>query len=413
MKKIIALLLFGILLFGCTLPTIPGTETGGAQGGAPASSTPRPATGGTTGQQPAPGAGDGTPETGNGGPETVAEPPPQTADRQQLIRWFVMNKLMDSAGAVKYSYNSTYYSSQSVWMVMDYALETNDEGLFQKEHSLLSAEFLDADYGLAYGALDSQKAPMQVSNLYYSRTGDNLRIAKALFAAHGKWGGTEYSNNAQRIGRSLYSYGVFGNVLVKESYWSGSGISPATRMRTADPEWSVMDRYKQGNQGWNSVTTSTRSHTLGCTESGFFWPEFNVANPSCDYGSGNSVAKTVDSLQAAISFADLGALTPAITTFTKISNEYNQARLISNGYLIPLNGVGNRQEDPGTYATMGLLAVKLDRCDFAAKMRDEVLRYFVDDTSSPLYGSISQEGDSYAYDNLEALIFLEEYGDRC
>ena len=84
-----------------------------------------------------------------------------------------------------------------------------------------------------------------------------------------------------------------------------------------------------------------------------------------------------------------------------------------SGYLIPLNGVGNRQEDPGTYATMGLLAVKLDRCDFAAQMRDEVLRYFVDDASSPLYGSVSQGGDAYAYDNLEALIFLEEYGDRC
>ncbi|MDD2655763.1 MAG: hypothetical protein PHQ80_03800 [Candidatus ainarchaeum sp.] len=399
MKKMMALLLFGILLFGCTLPSLPETGTGATGPG-----TPHPATEGSPAEQP---------------PATVApevpaqEPPPQTANKQELVRWFVMNRLMDSEGAVRYSYNSTSYSSQSVWMVMDYALDTWDEGLFQKEYAFFSGKFVDGDCGLAYAALDSQKAPEQKNNLYYSATGDNLRIAKALFAAHDRWGGTEYSDAAQGLGRSMLSHSVFGNILVKESYWSGSGSSPATRMRSADADWSVLERLKLEGQGWNAVATATRSRTLGCTESGFFWPEFNVANPSCDYGSGNSMARTVDSLQSAIAFADMNALEPAVITFTKISNEYNQLHIISNGYTIPLNGIGNRQEDPGTYATMGLLAVKLNRCEFAAKMRDRVLDYFVGDATSPLYGSISQGGDAYAYDNLEALIFLEEYGKVC
>lgn len=406
MKKIIALLVFGILLFGCTMPTLPGTEGGQPAGGAPGG-TGGPVTGG---EQPA--GGNGTPATGNEEPQ-AQEPPPQTADRQQLIRWFVMNKLMDADGGVRSSLNSTSYSSQSVWMMMEYALETNDEELFAEEYAFFTAKFLDEDYNLAYASLDSLKNPKKKDNLYYSSTGDNLRIAKALFAAHEKWGGTEYSNTAERIGASLAANSVFTQVLVKESYWSGSGISPATRMRSADPEWSVMEKFKLDNQVWVGITERTRSHVLGCTESGFFWPEFNVANPSCDYGAGNSVARTVDSLQSAMAFADLNAFEPAVITFSKISNELNQEDLISNGYLIPRNGVGNKQEDPGTYATMGLLAVRLNRCDAAAKLRDKVLDYFVDDAASPLYGSITQEGDAHAYDNLEALIFLEEYGDVC
>lgn len=405
MKKIIALLLFGILLFGCTLPSIP--ETGNGQPTAPSPGTPQPPAGG--------GTPPGQPSINETPTETPAaqEPPPQTANRQELIRWFVMNKLMDSEGGVRETYNSTSYSSQSVWMIMDYALATWNETLFQKEYAFFSGNFLDGNYNLAYGSLDAQKEPERKNNLYYSSTGDNLRIAKALFAAHERWGGTNYSNAAQRMGNSMVANSVFSQVLVKESYWGAGGISPATRMRTADAEWSVLEKFKLNDRNWVAVTTSTRSRTLGCTESGLFWPEFNVANPSCDYGSGNSVAMTVDSLQSAISFADLNALEPAVITFTKVSNEYNQGHIISDAYAIPLNAVGNREEDPGTYATMGLLAVKLNRCDFAAGMRDKMLEYFVDDTASPLYGSISKGGDAYAYDNLEALIFLDAYSDAC
>jgi len=255
--------------------------------------------------------------------------------------------------------------------------------------------------------------PIMKNGRYYSSTGDNLRIVRYLFDAKDKWGTSAYSDTAWAISNSLLANAVFTDVLVKESYWSGSTIVPATRMRTADPEWVAMQRLSREKEGWTSVMERTRSHTLGCSESGLFWPEYNAASPMCDYGEGQSTAKTVDIANTAIALADIQTLETAIITFSKLTNEYNQEEIISSEYAIPHNGVGNEAPNAATYAVMGRLATELDRCDFAASMRDEVLRYFVSDSASPLYGSIAMDGKAYAYDNLQALLFLEEYADRC
>ena len=424
MKKIIALLLFGILLFGCTMPgagagtgsgTGTGTGTGsgtGTSGGGttvtPGGTNPPPA----SGSQPP--AANTTPEQPPVQPPVVS--PPQTQDRQQLIEWYVMNKLMGADGGIKSDSGSSQYHSDSIWLVMEYALETNDEALFEKEYRFLKNKQLDSTHSLAYAAVQgsgTSYTPILKNSRHYSLTGDNIRIVRYLFDAKDKWGVSAYSDTAWEISNSLLANAVFTDVLVKESYWSGSAITPATRMRTADPEWVVMQRLSLEKQGWTSVMERTRSHTLGCSESGFFWPEYNVANPMCDYGEGQSTAKTVDVATTDLTLAEVNNLETAIISYSKLTNEYNQEEIISSEYFIPHNGVGNKAPNAATYALMGRLAAALDRCSFAASMRDEVLKYFVSDSTSPLYGSIAVGGKAYAYDNLQTLLFLEEYADRC
>lgn len=401
MKGVFAVFIMGILLFGCTVP--------------PSGQPPQSEQPGTVPQTPQQPVAPQEPvvEPSQPGPEPEAPSPPATSDRLRLVEWFVVNKLMGADGGVPNGVDGSYASS-SIWMVMEYALEANDEALFRKEYGFLMDRQFDSSVNLVYAELDAQKSPKKKDGLYYSSTGDNLRIAKALLKGKDKWGGTDYSTTAKRIGDSLVVNSVYGQILVKESYWSGSGgAMPASRLRTADAEWEVMNRFIVENRAWVGVTERTRSHTLGCTESGFFWPEYNAAAPMCDYGPGNTEMKTTDSIQSAAAFADMDAMEPAIMTYTKISNEYNRKYIISNAYTIPFNGVGNMQSDPGTYAAMGTLAVKLNRCDFAGKMRDEVLESFVSDSASPLYGSIARDGVAHASDNLRALLFLRGYADVC
>lgn len=401
MKGIIAVLVMGILIFGCAAP--PSTQSPQAEQPRPV--LPRP-------KQPV-SAEEPVVEPPQPEPEPAPPSPPATSDRLKLIEWFVMNKLMDAEGGVPNGVDGSY-SSSSIWMMMEYALKTNDEALFQKQYNFLMDKQFDSSLNLVYAELDAQKKPKKKNGLYYSSTGDNLRIAKALLKGKSKWGGTNYSTIAKKIGDSLVVNSVYGQILVKESYWSGNGgITPASWLRTADAEWDVMDQFIVENRAWVGVTERTRSHTLGCMENGLFWPEYNAANSVCNYGPENTEMKTTDSIQAAVAFADIDAMGPAIITYTKISNEYNQKSIISNAYTIPFNGVGNMQSDPGTYAAMGTLSVKLDRCDFAGKMRDEVLKSFISDSSSPIYGAIARNGVVYASDNLRALLFLQEYADVC
>lgn len=423
MKKIMALLVFGILLFGCTMPgnsTGTGTGAGTGAGTGPGTGTSGGGTavtpGGTTPPATEPPVVDTTPEQPPAQPPIVSQPPPQTQDRQQLIEWYVMNKLMDSNGGVKADSGSNQYHSDSIWLVMQYALETSNEELFEKEYQFLKNKQLDPTHSLAYGAMQGSGlayTPLMKNSRYYSTNGDNIRIVRYLFDAKDKWGTSAYSDTAWAISNSLLANAVFNDILVKESYWSGSTIVPATRMRTADAEWVAMQRLSREKEGWTSVMERTRSHTLGCQESGLFWPEYNAASPMCDYGEGQGIAKTTDIQATAIALADVQTLETAIITYSKLTNEYNRGYLISSGYTIPHNGAGNGVPNPATYAVMGRLATQLDRCDFASKMRDEVLRYFVSDSGSALYGSVAIEGKAYAYDNLQTLLFLEEYADRC
>lgn len=417
MKKTIALLLLGILLFGCALPgtgTGTGTTSGAGAGAGAGAGTAQPPSEGTAPPVAPPPVVNETPELPPEQPPI--SPPPQTQDRQKLIEWYVMNKLMDGNGGVRSDSGSSRYNSDSIWLVMEYALETNDRALFDKEYQFLRNHQLDPAHSLAYAAVQGagpDYTPIKKNNNHYSSTGDNIRIARYLFDAKDRWGNSSYSDTAWAISNSLLANAVFNNILVKESYWSGSSIVPATRMRTADPEWAVMQRLSREKEGWTSVMERTRSHTLGCQESGLFWPEYDAASPMCDYGEGRATAKTTDIATTAIAFAEVQALETAIITYSKLTNEYNRDYMISSEYTIPHNGAGNKATDPATYAVMGRLAAMLDRCDFAAKMRDEMLRYFVSDSASPLYGSLAVGGKAYAYDNLQALLFLEEYKNRC
>jgi len=405
MKKIIALLLFGILLFGCTLPPLPGTWNNPQAAGNGSQSSPvlnpppnvtTPAANATPPAQP-----------------PVVSPPPVTSDRQRLIGWYVMNKLMGANGAVMKSYGDASYSSESVWMVMEYALETGNRTLFDREFEFLKTRQLDPTYSLAYAELDSSFSPKTMGGRYYAETANDIRIVHMLYDAKDKWGNAGYTNVAKRISDSLLLHAVFTDIFVKEVYWGADAASPSTRMSSAGPDWVVMQRLAAESHGWTSVLERTRSHVLGCQESGLFWPEYNAAGPACDYGQGMGAAKTTGIATAAMALADVNILETAVIMFGKLTNELNQDDRISESYFMQFNGVPSGDENAATYAAVGRLAVKLDRCDSAAKIKDKLLAYFVADTGSPLYGSIAMDGTANAYDNLQALLFLHEYANTC
>jgi hypothetical protein len=407
MKAIFSLVLAGMLLFGCAgmgdeAPApAEGPEERGTQIGVISAETSPPEEPGAEAEEP-----EDSP------PEPEAQPPPETSDKKQLVEWYVKNKLMGADGGVRDASGQDTYSSANIWLVMEYAYEKGDRELFDKAYSFLLEKQLDGTHSLAYAELDGAKQPALKGGRMHSNTGDNIRIVKMLYLAHDRWGG-DYSDTAIAMADSLFQNSVFTQVLVKESYWSGESVSPSTIMRSDAPDWGAMERMAAGYDGWTGVIERTRSHVLGCREDGLFWPEYDAAALRCQYPSGTGMAATASMLTSAIAFADINAMEPAILTYTKMSNEWNREERISNAYEIPYNGIPNGEEDPGTYAVMGRLSAKLQRCTFAAEMKEKVLEYFVEDEADALYGAIAMDGEAKAYDNLQALIFFEEYEEAC
>ncbi len=407
MRAAYALMLVGLLVFGCAGP-VPQEPAQPAEEGPSISVIPAA----VEPQQPeAPEAPPEEEEPELFPPSEV--PPPVTSDKAKLVEWYVMNKMMGPDGQVPYRADSYVYKSESIWMVMEYALKTNDRALFDREFEFLKEKQLDPTYSLAYAELDAEMRPIKFGSYYYSATGADLRIVRALYDAHDKWGGSEYSVIAKKMRDSILAHEVFGQVLVREALWSGGSITPSTLLRTDDPDWYIMQKFGDEKQEWKGVMERTRSHVLGCRESGLFWPIYDAGALGCKYEQGMEVAETRAFITAAMAFVDIEAMEPGVVTLNKLNNEYSRYGILSNAYAIPFNGVPNEEEDPGTYAVMGRLAAKTGSCTIAASMKDEVLKYFVGDTGSPLYGSISYNGTAIAYDNLQALLFFEEYEDYC
>lgn len=409
MRAAYAFILVGLLVFGCTAPS-EGRQPAQPQEPSQPDISVIPAA-----VEP---AEPEAPETLPGEEEPVLfppsdVPPPVTSDKAKLVEWYVMNKMMGPDGQVRHDSDSYSFRSESVWMVMEYALKTNNRTLFDKEFEFLKGKQLDSTHNLAYAELDAGLEPVKSGGYYHSATGADLRIVRALYGAHDKWGGSDYAPVAKKMRDSILANEVFGQVMVREAFWSGGSITPSTLLRTDDPDWHIIQKFGEEKQEWKGVMERTRSHVLGCRESGMFWPIYDAAALGCKYEPGAGVAQTRVFLTAAISFVDIQAMEPGVVTMNKMNNEYSRYGILSNAYAIPFNGVPNGEEDPGTYAVMGRLAAKMGSCTIAANMRDEVLRYFVGDADSPLYGSISYNGTAMAYDNLQALLFFEEYEDYC
>lgn len=121
--------------------------------------------------------------------------------------------------------------SETLGFWMEYAIEKNDQALFDESYHILTKYFLEEDGFIYWNIMESGE-----SEVYANALVDDLRVINALFQASAKWSVPTYESTAKRISDFLIRYNVYQNVLTDFYEKEYGGTSAKVTLSYIEPE---------------------------------------------------------------------------------------------------------------------------------------------------------------------------------
>lgn len=365
------------------------------------------------------------PQTGSNVPPPV-EPPEFVEEHpttpRAMLEYFLFTRMSNEDGAMRNEYsNGRYYVlAKTTGQLMEYAVMTDNKVLFDQQFALLKNNFLANKYGVAYTKiwLDDYSPVENVSE-----TEDNMRFMWVLYEADDKWPGNGYEEVGDAMASKIIVYGSYQEILSKGLTWDEDGYTVQVRMDVDDLRWEAMHNLSREDKTgvWLRTLEKTTPLFLECQggrdgPNGLFWQEVNLKTSRPEYPVGSDVSLTDHMLRAAMYFSDYKTTVPATALHARLENDWTMYGKISSAYHMENLGTGNGQEIMEVYALMGRNEMRLipARCDLAPQMLDRILMEQVDDDTSTIFGSVSQNRkENGVEDDLDTLLFMIELEQKC
>lgn len=326
-------------------------------------------------------------------------------DREKNVYNFLQKKLTEDKGGIYWGLRAgkpvKEITSQSVGLMMQYALLKEQPGLFRIQYDILRSRLIDKDYNVRW------KWAKDLPNT--GIPGDDIRIAGALMEAYEVWGGKEYMDMAGFIQQQIFKRGVQEGCLHDAGDWqrqkaalpkvtlAGLDIYNMYRLTTFNREWEETAdnslRILEGSQ-WKT----------GPLYAKYFDYTKNLYVPDEEY-EGHQRCNLRSSLYAAMNLAAVNRGPDSLAEWLKEqAREGAVYEWYNPGTLEPAEQV----QSPGVYAMGCILARKMADDALFELMKEKMLAMQVNDPKSPYYGGFgnSTTGDFCAEDNLLALIAL-------
>lgn len=339
------------------------------------------------------------------------EPPGEHETPEEMLEWFMLVRMTDANGGVRNEYENgrPYILAETMGQMMEYSLKIGNQELFDIEWNFVKEHMINEEYGLAHASIWADDYTPRENK---SNTDDDMRILWALYEAEEKWG-PEYGYKAEgkAIADQMVEYNQYMNILSKGLSWDENSYEISRRMDIDDLRWDVMQTLANEDAIWRVMVVKTNAQFLTCQDqsNGLFWQEYDIAKSRTVYPEGENECKTSHMLRAGMYYSDYKTYVPATTLHNKMKQEWEKTGKISSAYRMEYLGTGNGVEEMETYALAGRNAVRLGDCDFAIEMKDRILLEQVDDTESPIYGSVSRNRkENGVEDDIDTLLLLEE-----
>ena len=289
--------------------------------------------------------------------------------------------------------------SESVGLLMMYAVASSDRDLLDRQFGLLQARLL-SPFGLAYWKLSADLELTANSNASV----DDLRIAHALLLAYEKWSDERYLHQAMDLSRNLRIRVAPGGEIRNFLNWRDYGepvMSGSVNLCYLD--LPAMRKLSEYDAEWGPIAeVSVRTLAGGQTAGGLFYESY-------DYGSGTYAGERGNMIHQALAAGHLAAERPDNRRFI----DFIRHAMESGGIVYAEYDVNRREptaffESTSVYGICARLAFRQGDRELAGRLLDRMRRFQVLDPGSELFGAFCDD-EVYSFDNLQALRALREY----
>ena len=289
--------------------------------------------------------------------------------------------------------------SESVGLVMSYAVIADDRKLFENQVQLLRNRLL-GKYGLFHWKVSHDGKT--VANV--SASLDDLRIAHALILASRKWNDKGYLDFAKRISKNILRYEISNGYLVDFLNWREKGEPiRATTIRLSYIDTRAMKELAVYHTDWNDILKNTAKILKnGKMKTGLYYDRYNFETGQYEDAQQN----VINQFYCALFEAEMDYGSKVFTDWLK--EKFDQEGKIYAQYDGNSSEPLQFFESTSIYALAVRYAMKVKDKELTEKLMDKMLSFQNINRWSPMFGGFFDD-EVYSFDNLEALITLGYY----
>ncbi len=284
--------------------------------------------------------------------------------------------------------------AETVGLFLLYALEKNDQSLFDSYYDQFEQYFLNSDGFVDWKLNEEGESEVSTNALI-----DDIRIMEALVRAEEKWGGAHYVETAEIVGDYLDTYNVNNGIYVNFYETEEHYASEQVKLSYIDVQ-AMNISADQGLLDEKTVANTVQVLKEAPLKNGFYPISYNVETGDYMY---DEQVNIVDQAILAYHFSQVGERSEEFLAF--IQNEMDTRGLIHGMYDLDTKEPAVNYESPAIYGYLISYALYAGEEELAQTIYDRMKEYQVMDTESEYYGgyAITNE-DTHIFDNLVPLI---------
>lgn len=291
--------------------------------------------------------------------------------------------------------------SESVGLIMQYAIEAESNTLFEKYYLYLK-EVMKTKNNIIIWKVDENDNRRSDTNALI----DDLRISSILIRAYEKWGAEKYLKMALEIASGLKKYNMKNGGLV--DFYDDNTKAAGDILTICYIDLEAMKKLSHYDEEWLGIYSTSKeilSEAGYGKDKMFFHKSYNTGSRT--YG-GYTQGK-VNMIEQAITIEN--AIKGGIVledTLEWLKNSFNWYGFIVNEYTVEDGKPASSDESPSVYAIYCRVYRRLGDMETADKLYNRMLSMKVKDDSSLFYGGFANvmSGEAFSFDNLQALITI-------
>ncbi len=284
--------------------------------------------------------------------------------------------------------------AETIGLLMFYALEINDQPLFNQYYNQLRNSFLEKD-GFVNWKINEDGSSDVSTNAFI----DDIRIMDALARADEKWGDNQYLGTAEKIGKYVTTYSVNENIYT--DYYERNEEYASEKIQLSYIDVKAMDTLAEKQLLEGEIVANTSQVLLEApVQNGFYPYAYNVEEGEYTFDQSVNMMN-----QAFIVYhlAQVGVRSEEFLAFIK--QEMKDRDLIHGVYDLNTRKPFVDYESPAIYGYLVSYALILGEDELAEAIYNRMKEYQVADSNNEYYGGYSiTEGNTHVFDNLIPLL---------